>query len=76
MIKSEEIKVVRNFVAAIIHQSVYDCCKQPNMRPEIRDFFKSQYGQELCETINLSAKVILAKLEDEKVNKRYLKEVS
>lgn len=76
MLKSENVKAVRNFIAAIIHQAVYDWCTQPKMRSEIREFFQSDYGQELCDDIDLSAKVILDKLEKGKVNQRYLKEVS
>lgn len=75
MIKSEDMKAVRNFASAIIHQAVYDWCKRPGMKPEIREFFKSKYCEELCEIINLSATKILDRLENNNINRQYLQEV-
>ena len=69
---------IKNLVAAIILQAVkdWDTLMRKNVeicRPqqgkmtvsfdEIRKFFKSEYGQSLCVSVNLSADDILAKLE-------------
>lgn len=54
---------MKNLVAAIIYKAVFDWKNYPKMRDEIREFFRSKYGKELCETIDFNAKTILKKLE-------------
>lgn len=54
---------MENLVAAIIYKAVFDWKNHPKMRDEIRAFFRSAYGKELCEAINFNAKIILKKLE-------------
>ena len=67
----DTIYIMRNFVAAIIGKALYDW-QFPERRDEIRAFFKSVYGQELCDVINLPAVYILRRLEEGKINLKYL----
>ena len=53
---------MRNLVAAIIYVAVCDW-KIANKHDEIREFFRSDYGQFLCDCIDMSATIILEKLE-------------
>lgn len=66
--------IMRNVYAAIIHMAIYDWFVNQTMRDEIRDFFKSDWGIEMCDFLNLSARDILDRLENGKINTRYLKE--
>lgn len=72
---NDEIKIIRNFVAAIIGKTLYDW-QFPEHRDEIRQFFNSTYGEELCDAIDYSAKDILRKLEEGKINLKYFEEVA
>ena len=56
---------MRNLIAAIIYRAVadYKKCKE-----EVREFFQSNWGKNLCEMIELSAKDILYKLENNLIN--------
>ena len=69
----DEIKIVRNFVAAIIGKALYDW-QFPSRREEIRQFFNSDYGIELCDVIDYSAKDILRRLEEGRVNLKHFEE--
>ena len=68
----DSIKTMRNFVAAIIYQAVYDWVRNPRMKDEIRDFFQSEWGKECGEFIDLSASDILKRLENNQINIRAL----
>ena len=70
---NDEVKTVRNFVAAIISKALYDW-QFPEQRDGIRAFFGSVYGQGLCDAINFSAKDILHRLEEGKINLKYFEE--
>lgn len=54
---------MKHLIVAIIAKALYDWKRYAEMRDEIREFFCSEYGQELCEAINFNAKTILKKLE-------------
>ena len=53
--------ITRNLVAAIIYRAVVDFEKD---KDGVRAFFKSEYGRELCDYIDLNAEVILERLEN------------
>ena len=71
---NDEIRIIRNFVAAIIGKALYDW-QFPEHRDEIRQFFNSVYCQDLCDAIDYTPKDILRKLEEGKVNLKYFDEV-
>ena len=60
--------VVRNFIASIINKAITDWDKHPELREEIREFFVSVWGEELCGMIDLRSKEILQRIESGKVN--------
>ena len=71
----DEVYIMRNFVAAIINKALFDW-QFPNRRNEIREFFQTEWGKELCEIIDLPAEEILRKLEKGEINLKYFEEVA
>ncbi len=63
---------MRDLVAAIVYRALQDWKRH---KADVREFFNSQWGQELCDIIDLSAKDILAKLESGKINVNTLEEL-
>lgn len=59
------MSTIRNLIAAIILRAVQD---YKTMKVEVTEFFMSNYGQRLCEMIDMSAKTILKKLESDDFN--------
>lgn len=72
----DNVFIMRNFVAAIINKAISDWVKHPKRKTEIREFFQSDWGKECCDILDLSAKDILTKLENNKINMRVLEEVA
>lgn len=62
------IYIVRNFLAAIINRAITDWFNYDELRDEIREFFASEWGEEVGEILDLSAKDILRRLESGKIN--------
>ena len=54
---------MKDFVSAIISQAIADYVKKPHRRDEVRQFFKSEWGNTLCSHLDLNANEILDKLE-------------
>lgn len=53
--------------ANIINYAIYDFCVHKESREEIREFFKSSWGHEICEIFNIDADKTLADLESGKL---------
>ena len=70
----DDVYIVRNFLSAIINRAISDWFKQPHLRDEITEFFKSAWCKELCSILDLSAKDILYKLKHNKINYKILDE--
>lgn len=70
----DDIYIVRNFIAAIINKAIVDWFKQTKMRDEIREFFASEWGKEVCDMLDLIAQDILHRLESGKINYKTLDE--
>lgn len=68
------IYIMRNVLAAIISKAMTDWCNNAEMRDEIREFFTSEWGIEICDMLELSAKEILRKLENGEINTQGLDE--
>lgn len=71
-----DVFIMRNFVSAILNKAIFDWAKHKKRRDEIREFFRSDWGKECCEILDLSAEDILYKLENRKINVRVLEEVA
>ena len=65
-------KIMRDFASAIITQAILDYVKRPHLRDEVRRFFKSEWGEFLCDSIDIDSATILKKLERGKINRKGL----
>lgn len=45
------IYIMRNVLAAIISKAITDWCSCTEMREEIREFFTSEWGIEICDML-------------------------
>ncbi len=70
----DNIYIMRNFFAAVIHMAIDDWFKHPKCRDEVREFFRSDWGKECCDVVDLQAEDILDKLESGKINRWALEE--
>ena len=66
------LKIMRDFVSAIVFQSVADYCRAPKTRKEVRRFLKDEWGEHLCDFLDLNAADILNKLRRGKINRKGL----
>lgn len=57
----------RNLIAAIIYCALLDWHER---KSDVRAFFTSKHGKDLCEILGLSAEYILRKLESGKIKLR------
>ncbi len=64
--------IMRDFVSAIVFQSVADYCRAPKTRKEVRQFLKDEWGEHLCDFLDLNAADILNKLRRGKINRKGL----
>lgn len=65
-------KVMRDFVSAIILQAIADYHEKSHRRDEVRQFFKSEWGEYLCSALELDAADILNKFERGKISPKGL----
>ena len=63
----DDVYIMRNLIAAAINRALADW-HRPEMRDEIREFFNSEWGEEMCGLIDLSAQYILRGLENGTIN--------
>lgn len=70
----DNVYIMRNLLAAILNRAIADWFTHTELRDEIREFFASEWGKELCEILDLPAKDILHRLESGKINYRILEE--
>lgn len=64
----DTVYIMRNFLAAILNRTIADWFVHTELRDEIREFFASDWCEEICEILDLPAKDILHRLESGRIN--------